>query len=849
MENVFDRRSSALSTQRSREVFEGRTGISFAMTVLFFLLAIGCDENDGELMEGFGSSGAAVDGEQVSGAKMPGALRSALLMSRQEEGGPRFFASVEGGVPTFTNGTRRVRASLERDSVLIRPLDEAAGWSLMMRLSSLARGEGEESSVRGTREVRDNRAAYSRGDVEEWYLNGPAGLEQGFDLASRPLDGFLGELELRVEAKSELVLEKRGEDLLLSGEDGAPALRAFGLIVLDGNGDELPSRFEVTEGGFAILIDDAEAEYPVHVDPVWGAEEKLTASDGAAEDYMGFSVSLSGETALVGAHRNDAGATETGAAYVFVRTGASWSQEAKLTASDAAANDWFGYSVSISGDTALVGARNDDDAGYTSGSAYVFVRTGTTWSQEAKLTASDAAAGDEFGWSVSIDGDTALVGATDDDDSGNASGSAYVFVRTGTTWSQEAKLTAPDGAENDEFGWAVSVSGDTAIVGVRYDDDDGGASGSAHVFARTGTTWSQEAKLTASDAAASDQFGISVSIDGDTALVGAYAEDNSNGTDAGSAYVFVRTGTTWSQEAKLTSSDGASVDMLGMAVSVEGDTALVGAYGDDDGGSYSGAAYVFTRSGTTWTQQEKLTASDAASEDYFGRAVCFDGDTAVIGAFQEDAAASDSGAAYVFVYRGEDGEACAADTECFSGYCVDSVCCDTSCGGNDTTDCQACSTANGASADGVCENLDGTSCEDGLFCNEGETCTAGVCGGGSARDCSSLDDDCNAGICDETADACQASHINEGGSCDDGDDTTVDDICTEGVCAGTSDADTDTDTDADTDADSDTDADTDTDADAGSDADGGGDDGGCGCSAPGAHRTRGLLGMLATIIP
>ncbi len=220
----------------------------------------------------------------------------------------------------------------------------------------------------------------------------------------------------------------------------------------------------------------------------------------------------------------------------MVAAGAT-TEQAKLTASDGAISDLFGYSVSISGDTAVVGADGDDDNGTDSGSAYVFVRSGTTWSQQAKLTASDGAEGDLFGWSVSISGDTAVVGAHYDDDNGLNSGSAYVFVRSGTTWTEEAKLTASDGAEDDFFGRSVSVSGDTAVVGAYGDDDYGSYSGSAYVFVRSGTTWSEEAKLTASDGAAHDLFGISVSISGGTAVVGAHYDDD-NAFNSGSAYVY-----------------------------------------------------------------------------------------------------------------------------------------------------------------------------------------------------------------------------------------------------------------------------------------------------------------------
>ena len=211
-------------------------------------------------------------------------------------------------------------------------------------------------------------------------------------------------------------------------------------------------------------------------------QAKLTASDAAGGVLFGDSVAISGGTAVVDAYRDDDGGNQSGSAYVFVRSGGTWSEQTKLMASDAAADDYFGWSVAISGDTVVVGARLDNDGGPFSGSAYVFVRSSGSWSQQAKLTASDAAAEDQFGYSVAVSGDTAVVGNRGDADGGLDSGSAYVFVRSGTTWSQQAKLTASDAAADDFFGDSVAVSGDTAVVGAPWDDDAGLNSGSAYVF-------------------------------------------------------------------------------------------------------------------------------------------------------------------------------------------------------------------------------------------------------------------------------------------------------------------------------------------------------------------------------
>jgi len=219
-------------------------------------------------------------------------------------------------------------------------------------------------------------------------------------------------------------------------------------------------------------------------------------------------------------------------------------------------------------------------------------RADTNWgkpvpvvTERQKLLALDGIAGDYFGWSVSVSGDYAIVGAYYDD---SAKGSAYIFKWNGTIWLEQQKLTDSDGAAGDYFSWSVSISGDYAIVGVRFDDDNGNGSGSAYIFKRDVASWSQQAKLLASDGAANELFGYSVSISGDYAIVGAHQNYNK-----GSAYIFKRDVASWSQQAKLTASDGAAADYFGCSVSISGDYAIVGAYGDDDMGEHSGSAYAF----------------------------------------------------------------------------------------------------------------------------------------------------------------------------------------------------------------------------------------------------------------
>jgi hypothetical protein len=341
------------------------------------------------------------------------------------------------------------------------------------------------------------------------------------------------------------------------------------------------------------------------MDTSWIQQAKLKASDGAAGDIFGFTTSISGDYAIVGAHFDDDNGNDSGSAYVFKRSGTTWTQQAKLKPSDGAADNWFGRSVAISGDYAIVGAHGDGDKGNWSGSAYIFKRSGTTWTQKCKLTASDGAPSDFFGYTVAISGDYAIVGATGNDDDGIDSGSVYIFKRQDPNWIEQAKLTASDAAGGDGFGNSLSINGDYAIVGAPGDDDAGSSSGSAYVFKRDGASWSQQTKLTASDAAADDFFGWSVSISGDYIIVGAHGDDD-NGDTAGAAYVFKYENTSWLEQFKLIASDGAASDQFGFSVSIGSNYAIISAPGNDDKGNASGSAYVFGVSNPPW----KIAADD-----------------------------------------------------------------------------------------------------------------------------------------------------------------------------------------------------------------------------------------------
>jgi len=369
----------------------------------------------------------------------------------------------------------------------------------------------------------------------------------------------------------------------------------------------------------------------------------MVASDAAADDKFGSSVAIDGDTVVIGAYNAGTG----GAVYVY--RASDGAELAKLTASDAAAGDYFGISVDIDGDTVVIGATGDDDDGTSSGSVYVFEKSiWGTYSQVAKLTAADAAAYDRFGISVAIDGDIIVAGAWGDDDGGSQSGSVYVFEKSwlGSTYGQVAKLTASDASTSDVFGLSVAIDSGTIVVGARghgyYDY------GAAYVFRTTdGWTTHTEFKLTAADAGQDDHFGCSVAIDGNTVVVGAYDDVNNAASQWSSAHVF-RTddgGATYVEVARLTPE--AEYDGFGVSVAISGETVVVGAYRKE---AHRGAAYVYRPSddGATYSQVAKLVPADAANIDKVGWSVAIDGGTVVVGAPEDDDGGSESGSAYVF---------------------------------------------------------------------------------------------------------------------------------------------------------------------------------------------------------
>ena len=366
---------------------------------------------------------------------------------------------------------------------------------------------------------------------------------------------------------------------------------------------------------------------------------KVVASDGDDKNRFGTSVSIYGDYAIVGAAFDD---NTFSAAYIYHFDGTIWKEQAKLSSGIPGNLDQFGYAVSIYGDYAVVGAYLDYEHSLDGGAVYVFVRQGTKWVKQAKLTPSDANVirNNNFGISVNVRDDYIIVGAFADDEKDRSAGAAYIFTRQGANWVEKTKLMASDGTMGDLFGYSVSINDSYAIVGAYFDHEPGSGThnhtGSAYIFSSAGDNWIEEAKLIASDAAFQGQFGISVDIDKAYAIVG---------TTSGSAYVFAKDSEGWLEQTKLTLPNATG---FGISVDIEGSYALIGATGDSGKEPGTGSGYLFYYNEQRWIEQAKLIASDGNEYDFFGSTVSLSGNRMIIGSPTHDEKGVNDGAAYLF---------------------------------------------------------------------------------------------------------------------------------------------------------------------------------------------------------
>ena len=379
------------------------------------------------------------------------------------------------------------------------------------------------------------------------------------------------------------------------------------------------------------------------------AQDIVLADDGKAGDSFGFSAAIDGKTILIGAYKADIdGVIDVGAAYVYVLVDNIWQQQAKLFAEPAYAGDTLGGNVALKNDVAMLGVMRRDDKGKDSGAVISFERETNTWKQTQVFTAHDAKPGDAFGQSIALTKNHLVIGAPRNDALGVDSGAAYIYQRKGDQWHYHAKLTASDGAAGDLFGISVAVDDNTILVGADLHDEKAEDAGAVYVYVLNANKWIQEAKLMASDGGKTDIFGVRVALSENTALISARRDDVEElGIDAGSAYIFKRDGSTWAEQVKLISPDGQADDRFGRGVALSGDIAIISAMNHDANGSNTGALYVYNKCADGWCYGSKFAAKSSVPEDRFGWNVALSNGVAVITTPNHDAKGQESGAVFI----------------------------------------------------------------------------------------------------------------------------------------------------------------------------------------------------------
>ncbi|PYS67626.1 MAG: hypothetical protein DMF69_22485, partial [Acidobacteria bacterium] len=573
-------------------------------------------------------------------------------------------------------------------------------WRMNMRLQSYGYGNALAAAPPiVSRKTTENRIEYVRSTVRlstskgrsvtqstipkpqliEWYENGPSGIEQGFKVINRPKRRGAADTEslrvtLSVAGDLCAKLKGDGKEIELIDKHGERALSYSKLVARDADGRELVARMETKAEGreIVLVVDDQHASYPIMIDPLmWSQQNHLIARDGGVGDRFGFAVAISGNTAVVGAYHDSFLNGTPGLAYVFIRTGKTWTEQSRLRTDEVGTQGGkFGWSVAISGNTVVVGASYMDiDVGtgvsQAQGAAYVFVRTGTIWEHQSTLTTDDVFPGSYFGYSVAISGDTVVVGSARD--------AAYVFVRSGTRWSQPRKLVQSDPLTGRHFGHVVSISGDTVVVGgweapTPLPPDEPASTGSIYVFVRNGGTWTEQAKVMASDRIVGDLFGSvpgSIGINGDTLIVGYYNIRNSlEHPDRHGAYVYVRSAGSWSLQVKLTGGQPQSGSSV-VSVAIDKNKAVLGYSGGVASNTPEmGSAYIFERRSGMWFALGKLDAPNVLTQSLFGYPVAISGESTIVGASLDPVETHlFQGSAYIFANDDTDGDGLPDDWE------------------------------------------------------------------------------------------------------------------------------------------------------------------------------------------
>jgi hypothetical protein len=483
--------------------------------------------------------------------------------------------------------------------------------------------------------------------------------------------------------------------------------------------------------------------------------EQLRADVPTSNAHAGRAVAVDGDTVIVGAPDAVSGGVPVGSAYVFVRESGAWVLEATLMAAGLDADADFGASVAIDGDLVVVGAPNW--GGGDGGNAFDYTRTGGVWTEAARLDP-PSTFGAHAGAAVAVDGDAILVGVPQQQVGATAAerGAVHAFRRLAGVWTFEAQLAHfPSSQPIGYFlGTSVALEGDTAILGAPQFTDAGFVTpiaGAAVAFTHGSGSWVFERFIPNPEPHGIDQFGLAVDVSGDTAVVGSGLDDDagSESDQRGRAHTFSRDGGVWTHTQTLRPADDDPDSRFGASVAIAGDVVFIGAPLRVETVA-SGATYVFTRSGGTWTEASRRAHPPDISGVQFGVSVAFDGTTAVAGAdFDNPLGVPNAGAAYVGIIedRVEVGEPCTTNDECTTDFCADGVCCATACGGS-AADCLACSVVAGSSTNGACEPVsDASACEDGDACTQGDECLAGVCEAGSPVVCSD-GESCTMDTCD-----------------------------------------------------------------------------------------------------